>query len=434
MKNRLWTFGALAALFMTAETRAAGVFYGLWWDGSTEQFVTIDPYTATKTVLGDIPGVKYIGIGGSYAFDPDSSRYAFVGYDAGMNASYTIMNAPTGDVIASIPKPDTIRSMIYDPGSRKAFGLSWSDTSQPTTIDSAHAHPGVVAGKEYFVSIDPYTGVRTNTYIPGVKFIRLNSHFLNPDSGRYVFAGQEDGGAMFYYVIDVNTGALVSKIAHTMKIDNPVYNPTTGAVHGLWWSDSSASTPAPDSSSGIPLPASPRGMEYFITLAADSTLTMTAIPGVKWITFNYTFDPDSQRYIFVGQGATSPHRYYVIDAVTGAVVSQTAVAEKIDNIAYARASSTIDSSFGPVNITTRGQGTRVARLKSFDGFLMLDVGNGAGENLSFSIRDVSGKMMLRKEGIQDGARIETGGLKNGIYLYQLRSGRSVLGTGKILLR
>lgn len=430
MKNILLTAAAFAAL-LAAETRATGVFYGLWWDGSLENFVTINPYTAEKTVLGNIPSVKYIAIGGSYAFDPDSSRYAFVGYDAGMNASYHILNAPTGQVIASYPKPDTIRSMVYNPGERKAYGLSWSD-SATGPLDSL-GHPTIPAGKEYFVSIDPATGARTNTYIPGVKFIRLNSHFLNPDSGRYVFAGQEDGGAMYYYVIDIHTGSLVSKLPHTMKIDNPVYNPTTGAVHGLWWSDSGKAV-VDSGSGGLGGLLNPPGTEYFVTLAPDSTLTMTAIPGVKWITFNYTFDPDSQRYIFVGMGGSGPNRYYVVDAVTGALVSQTAVTEKIDNIAYARASSTIDSSFFPTRVRRAEAASRNARVQAFAGYLMLEASNTAGE-LSFSIRDVSGKTLLRRDGIREGrARVETRGLKAGIHLYQIRSGSAVLGQGKLLIR
>lgn len=447
MKKNLSTAGMLVALLaaglMTAESRAAGAFYGLWWDGSAEQFVTVDPYTASKTVLKAIPGVRYLSLGGSYTFDPDSSRYAFVGLDASQASHYYVINAPTGDLIGAYPKNDTIRSLIYNPRDKKAYGLSWSDSSLPappgplTPYDSAMRYEAGLHGKEYFVSIDPATGARSNTYIPGAKYIRVNSQFLNPDSGRYVFAGQEDGGAQFYYVIDITTGALITKIPHTMKIDNPVYNPSTGAVHGLWWSDSSY-YPASDTLDTLahwPGPKILAGTEYFVTLNPDSSMTTVALTGVKYITMNYTFDPDEQRYIFVGKGATGPTRYYVVDAETGALLSQTAVAEKVDNLAYARISSTVDPSYFATAVTARIGGAQGVRVNAFAGFLTLDAPGAAGKDLSFSIRDLSGKVLLLRNGIQGGrARIDLHGVQNGLYLYQIRSDRAILGAGKVLIR
>ena len=102
---------------------------------------------------------------------------------------------------------------------------------------------------------------------------------------------------------------------------------------------------------------------------------------------------------------------------------------------YAPVHSTIDSSYGPVNVNARVPEARAVQVKSFDGFLLLDAGNAAGQNLSFSLRNVSGKTLLRQDGIREGgARIETRGLKNGVYLYQIRNGSSVMGSGKVLVR
>ena len=42
MKKILLTVAALTALFAATES-GAGTFYGLWWDGSAEQFVKVDP-------------------------------------------------------------------------------------------------------------------------------------------------------------------------------------------------------------------------------------------------------------------------------------------------------------------------------------------------------------------------------------------------------
>jgi hypothetical protein len=453
MKNILLTAAALAALLAPAATRA-GSFYGLWWDGSAEKFVSVDPYAGTSTVISGIPDVKWIRLE-SYAFDPDSSRYAFVGRETGPNWYYYVIDAPSGATIARIAKNDTISSMVYSPNEQKAYGLSWTpapaapaDTT--VTLDSLgnpvyHITPPswaipYPAGQEYFVSLDVNTGARVNTQIPGVRMVQMASQVLNPDSGRYVFSGRDSTGSSYYYVIETATGNLLARYPQTHKIDNPVYNPSNGAIHGLWWSDSSYYIPpvsGPDSASS-PGPGHHvlAGTEYFITLRPDSTISMTAIPGVKYISISFSaFDSDSGRYVFRGSETGNVNKYYVVDALTGNVISQATADRKIDNLVFAPAHSTVDTTHGPVRVAARGFRESATHVKAFNGFLTLDVANAAGQSVSFSLRDVSGKTLVRQDGIRDGrARIETRGLKAGIHLYQIRSGRSVLGQGKILIR
>ena len=133
MKKILLAAAALAAILTPSPARA-GAYYGLWWDGAKEQFISLDPYAGTKTVIAEIPGVKFIQLD-SYAFDPDSSRYAFIGRETGPAWYYYVINAANGAVAARIPKNDTIRSMTYHPSEQKAFGIYWDITD--TTADSA---------------------------------------------------------------------------------------------------------------------------------------------------------------------------------------------------------------------------------------------------------------------------------------------------------
>jgi hypothetical protein len=434
MKNILLAAGALASLVATTETRA-GTFYGLWWDGSAEQFVSVDPYTSGMTVIKQIPGVKYISPGA--LLDPDSSRYGFVGMESGQQQFYYALHAPTGDLVAKVAKTDTLTGLVYSPNDRKVYGLTWTDTSGVDSLGRPRHIPR--AGKEYFVSLDPFTGTRVNTYLPAVVSYQANSTFLDSDSGRYVFTAQERTGGDFYYVVETATGNVLARVPVTHRIDNPVYNPALGAVHGLWWADSSyypdSMAMGPDS---ILVPSGPKvvqGTEYFVTVRRDSTVTRVAIPGVKYIAaFINAFDSDSGRYVFVG-GTGNAMSYFVIDVATGAVISQTLRTHNVHNLVYAPDHSTFDASYGSTRIAAPGVQARPAKVKTFAGHITLEAAGAEGESLSLSILDVSGKTLLRRDGIRNGrARIETRGLKNGIHLYQIRSGSLVLGQGKVLIR
>lgn len=452
MNRKFPTVGILLALFAagTSAEETAGKFYGLWWDGSTEHFVSLDPYTASKTVIAEIPDVNLIQPG-NYTFDPDSSRYAFVGGETNDSMRYHVVDAPTGTVIANAPRTDALKGLVYSPGARKVYGLWWSDSSAPAYIDSAgHPHPPVLAGTEYFVALDPYTGARTNTEIPGVETVRVGSHFLDSDSGRYVFAGADTGGTQYYYVIDVTTGGLLAQLPHAIKIDNPVYNPALNAVHGLWWSDSSYYDTLPGPGDFPRVRRIQAGTEYFITLSPDSTVSMTEVPGVMWITLGrHALDTDSNRYVFAGKEASGPFRYYVIDALTGEVLSSTEAPDKIDNIAYAPASSTIDSALllsvtnpgGPGGDSgSAGEVTALSppgdawTLRAFPhaGPAVLEFENPGGESHVFTLHDLSGRtVMFLKDVRGDEVRIDKAGLKRGVHLFRLRNARGLVAAGKL---
>ncbi|MCD6025163.1 MAG: hypothetical protein K0Q91_2079 [Fibrobacteria bacterium] len=469
MKNILNSIPVAAAVFAAllspAETRA-GTFYGLWWDGSSEQFVSVNPYTSGMTVLKQIPGVKYTSPG--VLLDPDSSRYGFVGMEDGPQKYYYAIHAPTGDLVAKLPKNDTINGMIYSPNDRKIYGLSWTDTGA-VTLDSLGnpRPPSSFAGKEFFEAIDPFTSARTSTHLPKVVGYQANSSFLDTDSGRYGFTARERNGYNYHYVVNTATGEIVARAQAKFKLDNPVYNAALGAVHGLVWMNDSIpgdsvtvirtrntwiydtipsgdtlmivrrkdSTIAVDTVR-VPGPPTAVGTEYFVTVGRDSVVSKVAIPGVKYIaTFISAFDSDSGRYVFVGGSTGSDMKYYVVDAATGTVLSQTLRTHNVNNLAYAPDHSTFDASYAPTRVAAPAVQTRLTKVNSFEGFITLEAAGSEGEILSFSILDVSGKTLLGRDGIRDGrARIETRGLKNGIHLYQIRSGSSVLGQGKVLIR
>ena len=65
---------------------------------------------------------------------------------------------------------------------------------------------------------------------------------------------------------------------------------------------------------------------------------------------------------------------------------------------------------------------------------MLEIKNGDGKGFSFAMHDMSGKSVVKVDGIQSGhVRIGTDCLTKGIYFYQLRNSSAVVGSGKLLM-
>lgn len=443
-RNILKLFTTAACVALLAGTAVAqtvgGKFYGVHWDGSQEHFVTLDPVTGVHTSLAVVPGVQWIDAT-FRVFDPDSGLFAFVGGGAG-DMKYQIIDAATGSVVQSFPRTDNLKNPMYDPGTGLLYGTWWSD-STPVLYDSLGRRiPMHHQGTEYFSAINPRTGARTDTPIPGVSSVVASSSFLDTDSGRYVFQGMSTGGPLSYYVIDVATGALVSQLPIDLRLDFPVYNPVLNVVHGLWWSDSTVRDTVRFDSLGRPVPPRPpviKGTEYFVTVQPDSTITMVALPGVKYIAnFNRALDTDSGRYVFTGSEDGGTIRYYVIDVATGAILSNTAASGRaVDHMVYAPHGS---SSYGSVVSVARGaasaRGTAWT-LRQSAGKVELAFANPDGKPYAFALVDLSGKTVLRREGVRaDRVSFATSGLKAGVYGFVLRGPQGDGGAiaGKIMLK
>lgn len=418
-----------------------GKFYGVHWDGSQEHFVTLDPVTGVHTSLSVVPGVQWIDAT-FRVFDPDSGLFAFIGGGTG-DMKYQVIDAATGTVVQSFPRTDNLKNPMYDPGTGLLYGTWWSD-STPVLYDSLGRRiPVHHQGTEYFAVINPRTGARTDTPIPDVTSIVASSAFLDTDSGRYVFQGMATGGPLSYYVIDVATGALIAQLPFDLRLDFPVYNPVLNAVHGLWWSDSTVRDTVRFDSLGRLIPPRPpvlQGTEYFVTVLPDSSVTMVELPGVMYISnFNRALDTDSGRYVFTGRESTGSIRYYVIDVATGAILSNTeAPGRAVDHIVYAPQRST--SYAGPVSVGRAAAAKQQAgwTLRQSAGKGELSFANPDGKPYTFTLVDLSGKTVLRREGIRaDRVSFATDGLKAGVYGFVLR-GQQANGNGaiagKILLK
>ncbi len=438
LKATLAAFITAAFTLAPATASPGGKFYGVHWDGSQEHFVTLDPGTGVHTSLGVVPGVQWIDAT-FRVFAPDSGLFGFIGGGMG-GMNYQIIDVATGTVTHSFPRTDNLKNAMYDPGTGLLYGTWWSD-STPVLHDSlGHRLPVHHEGTEYFASINPLTGARTDTPIPDVQSIVASSQFLDTDSGRYVFQGMDRGGPLNVYVIDVATGSLLTKIPLAMRLDFPVYNPVLQAVHGLWWSDSTERDTLAFDTLGHPLPLQPpvlKGAEYFVTVHQDSTVTMVELPGVKYIAnFNRTLDTDNGRYVFTGSENGGTIRYYVIDVATGAILSNAAASGRaVDHIVYAPLSS---STYTGNAVTLRPQaayGGTAWRLRQEAGSATLVFANPERVPHAFTLTDMNGKTLLHRDGVRaESLSFTTAGLKAGLYAFTLRNASGRVASGKIVLK
>jgi hypothetical protein len=423
---------ALVALTGTAQAQTGGKFYGVWWDGSSEHFVNVEPFSGNHTSLAVVPGVNWVD-GSFRIFDPDSGLYAFVGGGTTSAMSYQIIDAGTGAVVSTFPRNDNLKNPMYDPGTGMIYGTWWSDSSI-TVYDSVHnISKKVLKGTEFFTALNPRTGARTDTPIPGALYVATSSQFLDTDSGRYVVQMTDTANVQGYYVIDVNTGNLIARMPLAIKLDFPVYNPVLKAVHGLWWSDS---TVREFDSLGRPKPIMPaqiKGTEYFLTIRPDSSVTMVELPGVKWIAnLNRALDTDSGRYVFTGREATGGTRYYVIDVNTGAILSNNLQAGNVLHLVYAPFRSISYASVVGVRPMPSASPAAAWNFRKTSSGMVLTFSNAAGTPHSFELLDLNGKTLLHREGIRSGSvTIESEGLRNGMHLFRLTNGKGLVAAGKI---
>ena len=418
----------------TASAQIGGGFYGLLWDGGQEHFITVDPYTGQHQSVAVLPDVRYVDAT-FRIFDPDSGRFIFVGGTTTAD-TYRVVDVATGVVTSTMPREDNLKNPVYDHSSGRIYGTWWSDSTVRET-DSLGL-PGLILphnlrGTEYFASIDARNGARTDTPIPGLKYLTAGGPFFDTDSGRYVLHGTDTAGVSGYYVIDVATGELLARVPLSFRLDFPVYNPVLGAVHGLWWSDS---TVREFDSLGRPKPLLPpqiNGTEYFVTIHADSSIDLVELPGVKWISnFNRALDVDSQRYVFTGKAATGPMRYYVVDVATGTILSDAEAAGNIKHLVYAPMGTTYYPP-GPVSLrnvpTTKGW-----KLRPVRNAVELSFENPDRVPHRFTLHDASGRIITSRDRIvEDRVRIESNRLRKGMYLFRLHGPGGDVASGRIVL-
>jgi hypothetical protein len=348
--------------------------------------------------------------------------------------NYILLDAATGAVVGSAARTDNLKNPVYDPGSGLVYGTWWSDSTVQQYDSLGNPKPSKLRGTEYFASIDPRTGARTDNPIPGVLTVGVSSHFFDSDSGRYVFWGTDTANGSFYYVIDAATGSVAARVPLQNRLDFPVYNAALGALQGLWWSDS---TVREYDSLGRPKPVTPsqlNGVEYFVTVRADSSVTMVPLPGVKYISnFNRALDVDSQRYVFTGKAATGAMRYYVVDALTGSLLSNAETQGNVLHLVYAPQASTFYAAGGG-SVAVRPESGKARVIHGRAGGREIAFENPTSAPHTLVVLDPAGRVATRIDGIRSGiVKLETAGMKPGVHFFRLSGPKGTTATGKFVV-
>lgn len=164
------------------------------------------------------------------------------------------------------------------------------------------------AQTEYFVSVDPATGIHTRIdSLQGVRWITgFKSASMDKINNRYFFHGKDSADVWRFYTIDGNTGATLNSPAFPTYIgfQNACafeYDNSSGMIYGLVW-DSIVNK------------------EYFITLSPSTGVVTNSvhIPNITSV-WPGTYDQNNKRFFFGGNGFG--YNDHIIYAPTGSVIS-----------------------------------------------------------------------------------------------------------------
>jgi len=170
--------------------------------------------------------------------------------------------------------------------------------------------------QEFLVRFDPYTGtVSPIRHIPHVRTIHSSAIF-NTEKGHYIFTGSDSSRVDYYFVLDAQTGELLSRMPKLDQINCMAYDPNGDRYFGVWW-DGSDST------------------EYFVSFdpfTAEMTL-IDSIPGVMRVN-SATPLVRNGRYVLCASDRDMKSGYYVIDVETGTTLSIAPISSRISAPEY----------------------------------------------------------------------------------------------------
>lgn len=170
--------------------------------------------------------------------------------------------------------------------------------------------------QEFLVRFDPYTGsVAPISHIPHVRNIGGLS-FLNTEKGHYIFTGSDSTRVDHYFVLDAQTGALLSKTPKLHQINCMAYDADGDRYFGVWW-DTADST------------------EYFVSFDPFTAemILIDSIPGVMTVNSATPLIRNGQ-YVLCARDRDMNAGYYVIDVETGTTLNIAPISSRMSAPEY----------------------------------------------------------------------------------------------------
>ena len=170
----------------------------------SEYLVHINPASGSYSRINRLPGVNWIITQPNFTtFDEIGQRFIFSGADSLYNYFLYSIDASSGTILSSPSFPvlddpaDNIIELQYDNSANVLYGLHWDNSEN----------------REYFVSINPSTGIYTLIdSLPGVHYIVVGPTCTTFDKNnhRYFFKGIDFTGISHIYTINATTGHILS--------------------------------------------------------------------------------------------------------------------------------------------------------------------------------------------------------------------------------
>ena len=222
--------------------------YGLWWDGSAENFGEVNLTNGNVTSTSILPGVQAVAIGNS-TFDSNSGTYIFIGVDFNGNYRLYSVKASTGTIVSSPviwQNGNRYSAIEYNVNNDKLYGLYQNvDSSNFDNINFLSYFTDL-----QLAEINPITGtltvIDTNSsvisgYLPGYA---VGGLCFDQQSETYIIHVQNENGA-FLKLVDVSDASIVastplnsSEYFYELQVDNysfarPFYNLTANTEDNI---------------------------------------------------------------------------------------------------------------------------------------------------------------------------------------------------------
>jgi hypothetical protein len=249
-------------------------------------FVRVNTLTGAQTILQSLADLLGADVG-DVTSDLAHARYYFIGVDASFVFRLYTLDARTGAILAQPELPDSPSGIQFDAAAGNLLAVTFR------------------SGVEELVRLDPQTGALTSVaFIPEVAGVEPGSFTLDPATRRYMFIGVDVAGTDRLYVLDAQSGAVLSNATIAgANVSSTVFDPASGQLVGLIFRN---------------------GVEEVVRLnpATGALTTIATIPEVENIASGSSVMlADVGRYVFVGIDYGGTERLYSVDLAAGSVIA-----------------------------------------------------------------------------------------------------------------
>lgn len=272
-------------------------------------FVKINPFTATVTMIDTLTNVNSIATGSS-TFDHSSHHYIFKGGTAGGSSLFVLDT--TGTILSENPAMNHISGFQYDLKNQVLYAL-FNDSLSNFHFSIFNPDNGSLTLVNALNIVSSYGG---------------GSITFNSNTSKYIFAGNDTNNIHRLFTINALNGTVESSIATgSSSLGMLQYDNNANKLFGLYQNVNDS-----------PL------VFYFVeidTLTANITImdTLNEINSIS--STSSVYDQTTSSFIFVGRDTLDIIRMYVINTITGQIISKLPIEGSVgeiecDNTKYAK--------------------------------------------------------------------------------------------------